>query len=185
MNRGIARIFDKWRCLDCLWLLAAETIDWVAFRKISLKQTNHGAMPSWMNLPFDLVWPFDLIPRKFPEPPITSKAIQFSPINEWMNQYIFTLKSKQQNDNEQEQSLRVNCAQRQVSLHWRVPKLHRKKSKYNTQKPLNLLRSYTAWRLLKNWTVGNVTMEFWSEFQMTIRLEKIASPVENNGGYLI
>ena len=38
-----------------------------------------------------------------------------------INQSIY-LTQKQQNDNEQEQSLRVNWTQREVSLHWRVPK---------------------------------------------------------------
>jgi len=38
-------------------------------------------------------------------------------VNQSLNQFICRLKSKQQNDNEQEQSLGVNWTQKEVSLH--------------------------------------------------------------------
>ena len=63
-------------------------------------------------------------------------------VNQSLNQFICRLKSKQQNDNEQEQSLGVNWTQKEVSLHWRVPRLHIEKSKYNIIIYLQLIYGY-------------------------------------------
>jgi len=66
-----------------------------------------------------------------------------------INQSIYLIQ-KQQNDAEQGQSLRVNWTQREVSFHWWVFKIQRK-NQNTTFKKLNLVRSYAARRLLKDW----------------------------------